>query len=224
MARSDRLYDLIRRLRDGRVHRAGDLARRLGVSERTLYRDMDTLMASGIPVEGTRGQGYRMTRPVTLPPMALTQTELEALHLGLAVVAEGADDDMGRAARDLAARLEAALPENAPPRETGGALAVYPFADSAAALKHLPRIRPALRSRQKLALTWTDGAGQRRSETVRPLKLDYWGRVWSLGVWSDTASAFADIRVDQISELRVLPALFVDEPGKSVSDFERRSD
>ena len=66
MRRTDRLFDLIQILRDGRLHRAGDIAGRLGVSVRTVYRDMEALMRSGVPVQGARGLGYQMTAPITL--------------------------------------------------------------------------------------------------------------------------------------------------------------
>ena len=56
MRRTDRLFDLIQILRDGRLHRASEMAERLGVSVRTIWRDMDTLMASGLPVEGELGE------------------------------------------------------------------------------------------------------------------------------------------------------------------------
>ena len=74
MPRPDRLLDLVRLLSDGRLHRAEDLARRLGVSQRTIYRDMDTLVASGVPIAGERGLGYaalaaRAGIPTTLPLM-----------------------------------------------------------------------------------------------------------------------------------------------------------
>ena len=94
MTRSDRLIDLVQILRDGRLHRGRDLAVRLGVSLRTIYRDMDTLVASGLPIEGERGIGYMMTAPITLPPLNLTLEELEALHLGLEVVGKAGDPAM----------------------------------------------------------------------------------------------------------------------------------
>ncbi len=68
MPRTDRLYDVMEILRDGRLHRAADLAARLGVSVRTIWRDMGTLMASGLPLEGERGVGYILRAPTTLPP------------------------------------------------------------------------------------------------------------------------------------------------------------
>ncbi|MCY4179443.1 MAG: HTH domain-containing protein, partial [Litoreibacter sp.] len=126
MRRTDRLFDLILILRDGRLHRAEDLAERLEVSVRTIYRDMDTLVLSGVPVAGERGLGYMMTAPITLPPLNLTLTELEALHLGMAVVGEAADDELRSAAKTLSAKIDAVLPEDRSTPPSGWGFAVYP--------------------------------------------------------------------------------------------------
>ena len=66
MPRSDRLFDLIQILRDGRLHRAADLAQAVGVSVRSIWRDMAVLSASGMPVEGERGVGAILRAPITL--------------------------------------------------------------------------------------------------------------------------------------------------------------
>jgi predicted DNA-binding transcriptional regulator YafY len=219
MRRTDRLFDLVTALRDGRLHRAQDLARRLEVSVRTIYRDMETLQASGIPVEGERGVGYMLTAPVTLPPLNLTLLELEALELGMAVVAEAADPELQAAARSLSAKIDAVIPaDRAPPKE-GWGFAVYPFADAARGFRHMPSLRAAIRSRQKLALAYRDATGRASSRTIRPLQMEYWGRVWTLTAWDETRTDFRSFRVDRIEDLRALPELFVDEPGKSLADY-----
>ena len=130
-SRPDRLFTLISILRDGRLHRATDLADQLGVSLRSIYRDMDTLASSGVPVSGERGLGYQMTAPVTLPPLNLSKVELEALHLGMAVVSEADDPELRNAARSLSAKIDAVLPESRDATPTGWGFAIYPFADAA---------------------------------------------------------------------------------------------
>jgi predicted DNA-binding transcriptional regulator YafY len=217
MSRADRLMTLIQRLRDGRLHRAEDLARSLAVSQRTIYRDMDTLAASGVPIEGERGVGYRVTADVTLPPLNLTMTEVEALHLGLNAVGQSADPELKEAARSLSAKLDAVMPESTSKAPAGYGFAVYPFADAAKGFQHLPMIRRAIRARQKLAITTGDNP-----RTVRPLKLDYWGRLWTCIVWDESRAKFVDLRVDQIKTLRILPGLFVEERGKTLRDYEAR--
>ena len=86
MRRTDRLFDLIQILRDGRLHRAQDIAERLEVSTRTVWRDMATLMASGLPVEGERGVGYILRPPITLPPIVPWWITLVATLFAIVVV------------------------------------------------------------------------------------------------------------------------------------------
>ena len=215
MRRADRLMQIVQLLRDRELHRAGDIGRKVGVSLRTIYRDMETLAASGVPIEGERGVGYRVTAAITLPPLNLTMTEVEALHLGLLVVGQSEDADLRAAAQNLSDKLDAVMPEDRSRAPAGYGFAVYPFADAARGFQHLPVIRQAIRARQKLALALGG-----RTRTVRPLQLEYWGRLWTCVVWCETTRAFDELRVDQISELRLLPGLFVDEPGKSLRDFK----
>lgn len=214
MRRADRLMSLVQILRDGALHRAGDLAAAVDVSLRTIYRDMETLAASGVPIEGERGVGYHVTAAITLPPLNLTMTELEALHLGLLAVESGQDTELASAAQSLTRKLDAVMPEDRSRAPATVGFAVYPFADAAKGFQHLPQIRQALRTRQKLSVTHKG-----IDRTVRPLQLDYWGRLWTCVVWCETRRAFDDIRVDEITALRVLPSLFVDEPEKSLKAY-----
>lgn len=218
MRRADRLMQLIQILRDGTLHKAADLAAATDVSLRTIYRDMETLAASGVPITGERGIGYRVTAAITLPPLNLTMTEVEALHIGLLAVREGGDSELASAAARLSAKLDAVMPEDRSRAPQGYGFAIYPFADAARGFQHLPRMRQAIRTRQKLALK-LDGP----ERIVRPLQLDYWGRLWTCVVWCERKRDFDEIRVDEISGLRILPSLFVDEPGKSLTDFNARA-
>ena len=217
MRRADRLMALIQHLRDGALHKAADLAASTDVSLRTIYRDMDTLAASGVPIEGERGVGYRVTAAITLPPLNLTMTEVEALHIGLLAVGQNGDAELSSAARTLSAKLDAVMPEDRSRAPSGYGFAIYPFADAARGFQYLPMIRQAIRARQKLKLTM-HGSDQ----TVRPLQLDYWGRLWTCVVWNEKIRDFAELRVDQITALKTLPSLFVDEAGKSLADFNTR--
>lgn len=208
ISRKDRLINLIVRLRDGELHRAIDLARETNVSDRTLYRDMATLKQSGVPVLGTRGAGYYMTAPVTLPPLNLTLAELEALNLGLAAVCATPDPDLQHNARTLAAKIDAALPEDGRSQTTGWGLAVFPFADTASGVHQVPKIRQAIRTRHKLRLEFRTENGEIAQSVVQPLKLEYWGRVWTTTVWSEPDNAPILLRVDQISVVTELAEIF----------------
>ena len=217
MRRADRLMQLVQILRDGTLHRAADLAAATGVSLRSIYRDMETLAASGVPIEGERGIGYRVTAAITLPPLNLTMTEMEALHIGLSAVAQSEDNELSGAATALSAKIDAVMPEDRSRAPQGTGFAIYPFADAARGFQHLPSLRQAVRTRQKLELVLHE-----TTRTVRPLQLDYWGRLWTCVVWCETTKDFEEVRVDQITSLRILPSLFVDEAGKSLTDFLKR--
>ena len=111
MRRDERLYDILRRLRDGQLHTAADIAAALGVSVRTIWRDMGDLAASGVPVAGERGLGYILRAPLVLPPTMLTQDEHDALVEGLMLVIGIEGHPRARAARSLLAKVETLLPQ-----------------------------------------------------------------------------------------------------------------
>lgn len=216
MTRSTRLTALIDLLRDGQTHIATDLAARFEVTERTIYRDMARLQDAGVPVQGTPGRGYRQTAEITLPPLALSRAELEALHLGLSIVGEAGDSGLRAAAGTLSAQIDAALSEDGRSAGVRWGFTPTPTGTSARQLSFLPTLRAALRGRQKVAITVEE-----HLHRVRPLALDYWGRVWTCGGWCDTCDTFHDIPLDKVAEIEVLGALFIEEPGKDVVSFRK---
>jgi predicted DNA-binding transcriptional regulator YafY len=222
MRRTDRLFDLIQILRDGKLHRARDLAGALEVSVRTVWRDMATLMGSGLPVEGERGVGYMLTAPITLPPVALTREEFEALRLGMALVASAADPGLSRAASSLRAKIAAVTPGGAD--ETGSETFVFSSAEAAQAAPHLGTLRRAIREHLKLRLDYCGLARDRTTRTVRPLQLEFWGRAWTLTAWCELRNDFRVFRVDLIESLAAEGGAFLPETGKTVDDYLARHD
>src|SRR5688572_21238548 len=99
MRRADRLFQIVQRLRLRRLTTAADLAAVLEVSTRTVYRDVQDLIESGVPIEGEAGVGYRLQKGFELRPMTFTVEELEALVLGARLVEAWADPDLGASVR-----------------------------------------------------------------------------------------------------------------------------
>jgi predicted DNA-binding transcriptional regulator YafY len=223
MKRKDRLFDIVQILKNGQLHRAQDIADALNVTVRTVYRDMDTLMASGVPVRGERGFGYTTTAQVTLPPLNLTTQELEALNLGMAIVAESADPDLKSAALSLAAKVDSVLPSQSQTEADVWKHVVYPFANAARGFAHIPTLRAAISARQKLYLTYQAPNGTVSRGPVRPLQLDCWSRAWALTTWCELENDFKVFRVDLILEAKPIAALFVDEHGKRLQDYNARA-
>ncbi len=147
MRRTDRLFELIQLFRGGRLQRGRDLAEKLGVSVRTIYRDIDTLVASGVAIEGERGVGYILRQPIFLPPLNLTCLELEALHLGISMVQKAADEELSGAGHDLLAKIDAVLPGDRPRSTHNWGVAIYGNAlkDS---LQFMPVLRRAINLRR----------------------------------------------------------------------------
>lgn len=216
MRRTDRLFELIQILRDGRLHTARDMAERLEVSTRTLWRDMATLIASGLPVEGERGLGYILREPITLPPLTLTPEETEALALAMRLLARGADPSLGPAAASLTAKITAALPASRRPH-ADPPVWVFPGAEALSAARHLPDLRRAIRLSERLRIAYTDANGTGTTRTIRPLQLEFWGRVWTLATWCETKGDFRSFRVDRITALHPTGETAPQEPGRDLA-------
>lgn len=199
--RKRRLLDMMALLKSGETVTAAEMSTKLKASERTIYRDIQTLRQSGFPVRGEAGVGYCLTAEVLLPPLNLTMAETEALHLGIAVMTEAEDPSLRDAARTLAEKIDVSLPEGRLPNTFGWGLAVHPFADTAAGIRHMPAIRKAIRKRQKLSITASPWDSETFRGVIQPLKLDYWGRVWTCHSWDTRAKKFLDLRLDEIDTL-----------------------
>ncbi|MBA98107.1 MAG: transcriptional regulator [Sulfitobacter sp.] len=213
MRRSDRLFRLLEILGDHQRHRSQDLARVLSVSQRTLFRDMDRLKASGVPLHGTRGSGYQLSTETTLPPLALTDPEIEALQLGLAVVLETTDPDLLAAVQSLVAKIDAALPLDAKPQAADWQHIEHPFANAAKGLGHLPVLRAAIKARQKLKIVYNAEHGAVKTSILHPRTLTHKARSWLLSGWDETAQAPALLRLDLIETADPLPELFSQASG-----------
>ena len=100
---------------------------------------------------------------------------------------------------------------------TGAAQRVQSMSDATAL-----QIRKAIRSRQKLEITYSDDSGARSERVVRPLQMEYWGRVWTASCWCELRQDFRMFRVDRIRSLKVMAELFVEEQGKSLADLKAR--
>ncbi len=216
MRRTDRLFDLIQILRDGRLHRASEIAERLGVSIRTIWRDMNTLMASGLPVEGERGVGYILRAPITLPPMILNAVELEALRLGLRLAAEGPEATLAKAARALAKRIAAVTPA---PTHDPGDLFAFPGPTDNRAPKHLPALRRAIKAHERVAITYIDPRGTESHRDIRPLALEKHAKISTLAAYCEARGDFRSFRVDRIVAVTLTGERYPDEPGRTLPDY-----
>ena len=222
MRRADRLFQIIQILRRRKLVRARDLAEKLEVSERTVYRDIRDLVGSGVPIDGEAGVGYVLRNGYDLPPLMFNERELEALVLGARIIESWTDPEMAEAAANVIAKIEAVVPEELRSHMAQTAL-LAPAEHYAEPLAVDPRtVRRALRDRRKLALEYRDREERRTSRSVRPLALAFYGPVWLLVSWCELRQDFRCFRLDRIATLEVLSETFRPERGKLLQDFLKR--
>jgi predicted DNA-binding transcriptional regulator YafY len=213
--RTDRLFDLIQTLRDGRLHRAADLARAHGVTARTIWRDMDTLRQTGLAIEGERGVGYILRMPLALPQMMLTPSEMEALRAGLRIIAAGADAGLAKGARSLATKIAAITPAST---DTGDLFAAKaPRAARTPAF--VPALRRAIRARTYVSISHIEPSSILSHSDMRPLYLDLKSNIWTLTAYCETTQAFRVLRLDRIQMVTPLREVFAREAGRELADF-----
>ena len=168
MRRADRLFDIIQSLRQRSLTRARDLAEELEVSERTIYRDIADLIASGVPIEGEAGVGYVMKAGFDLPPLMFDEAEIEALVLGARIVETSVDSELARAARRAIGKVESVIPEALRDYMSKTALIAPRDRFMEPIRFEIGDLRRALREQQKVHFAYTDGAGDISERTVRP--------------------------------------------------------
>ena len=209
MSRAQRLLDLIQILRRHRRPVSGAvLAEELGVSLRTLYRDIDLLKAEGAHIDGEAGVGYVLRPGFMLPPMMFSEEEIEALVLGSRWVAERADERLGAAARNALAKIGAVLPPDLRDSLDASNLLIGPGERIAAGEAELPAIRDAIRAERKLRIAYQNAAGEASRRTVWPFALAFFDRVRVVLAWCEFRKDFRAFRADRIAALTVTEARY----------------
>lgn len=222
MRRADRLFRIIQLLRRRRLARARELAESLEVSERTIYRDIAALTASGVPIWGEAGVGYVLRAGFDLPPLMFEEQELEALMLGARIVQTWTDPELAEAAANAIAKVEAVLPERLRNLPGAAGLSAPPSSRQVRPPVDLALIRRALRGRLKIRFRYRREDGAWTELSVRPLDLAFFGPVWLLAAWCELRQDFRSFRLDRMSGLVLLEERFRPEPGKTLQDFLRR--
>ena len=205
MSRAGRLLELIELLRRHRRPVTGAvLAGELGVSLRTLYRDIATLQGQGAPIEGEAGLGYVLRPGFVLPPLMFPADEIEALVLGSRWVAERADARLAASARNALARIAAVLPADLRDALEGSTLLIGPGAPPPADAIDVAELRRAIRGERKLAIIYRDARGAVSQRVVWPFALGFFDQVRMLVAWCETRQDFRHFRTDRIAGLTVL--------------------
>ncbi|NQZ90188.1 MAG: YafY family transcriptional regulator [Colwellia sp.] len=203
--RSSRLLQLLQILRRHRLPVSGHLlANELGVSIRTLYRDIATLQVQGAEIEGEAGVGYILKSGFFLPPLMLTQDEIEALMLGIRWVSTFGDQPLALSAKNALAKITAVLP----PETCDGAGAV-PLRIGSPIPEHLLKedlsnLRKAIRLERKLEIDYQDKQGHESTRIIWPFAIGYFPQGRILAAWCETRQDYRHFQTENITLLQTL--------------------
>lgn len=202
MSRAQRLLELIQILRRHRYPVTGTaLSAELGISLRTLYRDIGTLQEQGANIVGEAGLGYILHPGFMLPPLMFLEDEIEALVLGSRWVVNRGDDRLAAAAKNALAKIAAVLPGELRDAVYASTLLVGPGDLIVAGAAELSDIRRAIRSERKLDISYRDLKGVESTRTIWPFALGFFDHVHVIVAWCELRQTFRHFRTDRISAL-----------------------
>jgi predicted DNA-binding transcriptional regulator YafY len=202
MSRTARLLDLLQLLRNRSTPITGpELARELGISIRSLYRDIATLQAQGADVVGEPGLGYVLRPGFTLPPLMFSADEIEAIVLGSRWVAARADDGrLSQSARQALSKITAVLPAELRERAEATNLLVARLGLTPASID-AGVVRLAIRNERKLIITYRAPDGSETQRTIWPFLIGFFEQARLVAGWCELRQGYRHFRVDRITRL-----------------------
>lgn len=222
MSRSQRLLKLIHLLRSYRYPAPGyQLAETLGISLRTLYRDIASLQQQGASIEGEPGLGYVLKPGFMLPPLMFTEEELEALVLGSRWVASRTDSDLSESARSALVKIASVLPTDLQHALDENTLFIGPSKEQASEPPEFPQIRQAIRGEQKITIRYLDLKEQESTRTIWPFALGYFDNLRVLAGWCELRQGFRHFRTDRILQLEVSEAHYPRRRRQLLSEWRK---
>jgi len=200
MSRTERLLDLLQILRRHRAPVAGAaLAQDLGISLRTLYRDIATLQGQGAEIEGEPGLGYVLRPGFMLPPLMFSIDELEALVIGGAWVGRQTDDQrLSKAAVNALAKISAVLPEELRREVESGTTFVAPRRNEPVQIDP-SLLRDAIRKELKLRIGYRDDTGQETERVIWPFIIGFFEQRKVVSAWCELRNDYRAFRIDRIA-------------------------
>lgn len=220
--RADRLFQIVQILRGRRLTTAALLAERLGVSERTIYRDIRDLSISGVPVEGEAGSGYRLMAGFDLPPLMLTTQESEALMVAIRMLKTWGGESLSRSLESAQEKVLAILPTESRRKAEQTRVFAPGFGARQHSKSDFDLMHQAVSGQQVLTLHYRDEQGQFSVRDVQPLGLFFWGEHWVLVAWCEQREDYRCFRLDRCLEIAQTLRRFSERADRSLSDFLRK--
>ncbi len=207
MRKADRLFQLTNLIRAKQPITADKIASELDVSVRTIYRYIDDLSASGIPIYGTTGVGYQLDKDFELPPLNLSEKELESLLLGMKMVTAWSGIELSGAAKSLTAKIQVVLPKDMID-DYSDVVFAPDFVHNKQQKRLWEDIHHAIKKLNPIKIHYNSLDEVNSERILYPLGLVYWGSKWTLASWCTKRQDFRSFRIDRILESNVLKDSF----------------
>ena len=222
MRRADRLFLIIHALRGRRrALPARSLAETLGVSLRTVYRDVADLQRSGVPIEGEAGIGYVLRHGADIPPLMFNESELEALVVGTRFVRAFGGERLSLGARAALLKIVAVLPPELRARSERTRIFAPEVPNRIENSGVIDRLHAAIGERQVLSVHYRDEAGATSEREIEPLCLVFWGAVWTIGSWCRARRDFRTFRADRIAQFAPSGETYAIDPARGLAGYLR---
>ncbi len=220
MRRSDRLFDIIQKLRTARAPMtAAALAEALEVTVRTVYRDVATLQARRVPIEGAPGLGYVLRRGFDLPPLMFTAEEIEAIVVGARLLSRTGDPALQGAAESVLSKVMAVLPEALQAQLAAAPIYVASTGAPVAERVDLAEVRQAIRDERKLWIAYADEKGVQTERTIWPIAVAYYVNATLIGAWCELRQDYRHFRADRVLALTVLDECYPSDNGRLMQEW-----
>jgi len=208
MNRTERLFQIVEILRSRKTTTAAYLAERLGLSVRTIYRHINDLSLSGIPIISEAGVGYWLDDCFDMPPLMFSEEEVLALSFGAKLVQQTADDFLADAASSLLKKVKQSLP--AEKKKILNQITLHaPFGLIDKQQKQKMAIcRDAIERQKIVDIKYSDANEDYSERRIWPLALVFWGKAWTLASWCEKRQDFRAFRLDRMHNIKVTKQLF----------------
>lgn len=219
MNKAERLFQLVMLLRSRRTAITAEaIAETMRVSVRTVYRDVQALALSGVPIEGESGVGYMIRPGNHLPPLIFTPDELQALIVGSRMVQAFTDQDLAQGARSAELKIRSILTE---PLQRHAEQQPYriPILENNGLREVHGKLRRACEQRQKIRAIYLDEKQDKTERTIWPLGIVGWTGKWTLLAWCELRRDYRNFRFDRFEALEQLKENFVPTDDISIAHY-----
>jgi predicted DNA-binding transcriptional regulator YafY len=224
-----RVLQLLGLLQSRRVWTGDELADRLGVTTRSVRRDVDRLRELGYPVHASKGMGggYQLGAGAALPPLLLDPDEAVAMAVCLRLAAGGTVAGVGESALRALTKLDQVMPS----RLRSQVAAVHdatvtltsPSPDAPVEPDVLMTLARACRDREHVNADYVDRAGNATQRRLEPYQLVTTGRRWYLLAYDRDREDWRSLRLDRMAEVRASGSTFVARDAPDAAEYVRRS-